>query len=172
MKTLTTILIVVLIGISNIAFPINFKNSKTENKSNSTTFKKEMFFSMSGDLYIVDATNKKVPPIKININTKYEESSPSLSFDGNTLYFVSDRKGGYGGKDIWASERLSNGNWSKPYNLGKQINTSKDEDDPIILEDGVTLIFTTDGRNINKAVERYSSTMNDEGLWSSPEKAE
>ncbi len=170
MKTQTTILTVVLIVLSNIAFSINQKKSNPGNKSDSTNFKKEIYVSIDGDIYKIDAMNKEASPVKININTKYEESNPTLSSsDGNTVYFVSDRKGGYGGKDIWASERLSNGNWCEPYNLGKQINTGGDEDYPVILEDDATLMFTSNGRNNNKANESYSSTMNDRGLWSSPE---
>ncbi len=171
MKTKTSILTIILIVISNIAISVNQKKSDTGNKPEDTNSQKEMYVSINGDIYKIDAINNEAAPVKININTKYEESNPALSADGNTLYFVSDRKGGYGGKDIWASERLSNGNWCEPYNLGSQINTSKDEDNPVILDDGVTLMFTSNGRNNNEN-ESYSSTMNDEGLWMLPEKTE
>lgn len=170
MKTLKTILIVILIAISNFAFSVNLKNSNPGNKFNDTNFKKEIYVSIAGDIYKTDAMNIEAIHVKININTRFEESSPTLSIDGNTLYFVSDRKGGFGGKDIWASERLSNGDWSNPYNLGSQINTNEDEDYPVILGDGVTLLFTSNERNNIKENEFFSSTMNDEGLWSAPEK--
>ena len=172
MKTLTTILTIVLIVISNMAFSVSQKKSNPAPKPGSTNSQKEMYVSIDGDIYKMDASDKNVSPVKININTKYEESSPALSIDGNTLYFVTDRKGGHGGKDIWASEKLSNGNWTEPYNLGNQINTCNDENYPVIMNDGVTLLFTSNGRNENNANEYYSVTMNDEGLWSVPEKAQ
>lgn len=171
MKTKTIILTIVFIAINTIAFSMNQKKSDTGNKPEDTNSQKEMYVSIKGDIYKIDTTNKAEAPVKININTKYEESNPALSIDGNTLYFVSDRKGGYGGKDIWASERLSDGSWCNPYNLGTQINTCKDENDPVILDDGVTLTFTSNGRNNNEN-EKFSSTMNDEGLWTLSEKTE
>src|SRR5690606_838185 len=69
------------------------------------------------------------------INTKGWESQPSISADGNTLYFVSNRQGGQGGYDIWKSTLMSNGKWSEPQNLGPQINTPYDESAPFIHAD-------------------------------------
>ena len=62
---------------------------------------------------------------------------PSISKDGLTLYFVSDLAGGFGKKDIWKVTRLRAGDaWSKPVNLGPDINTAGDELFPYIREDG------------------------------------
>jgi peptidoglycan-associated lipoprotein len=70
---------------------------------------------------------------------------PALSPDGRTLYFVSDMAGGFGGKDIWMSIRNSEGDeWSKPKNLGPDINTSGNEEFPFVRSDG-TLYFSSDG---------------------------
>ena len=60
---------------------------------------------------------------------------PSLSSDGTTLYFVSDRPGGYGGKDIWMAKGKGN-SFDKPVNLGPEINTPGDEMFPCIRENG------------------------------------
>jgi hypothetical protein len=169
MKTLKPILIVIFIVISNFAFSVKHENSDSAYKSGNTDFSHEAYVAIDGDIYKYDVSDKDSEPIKLNINTRYDETCPVLSSDSNTLYFVSNRKGGYGGNDIWASERLSNGNWCEPYNLGKQINTSKDEDSLKIMEDGVTLLFTSNGRNNNEIIEYYTSTMNDDGLWSQPE---
>ncbi len=57
-----------------------------------------------------------------DVNTEFWESTPSLSPDKRDLYFSSDRPGGYGGRDIWVAHRNGNG-WSKPENLGPEINT-------------------------------------------------
>lgn len=60
------------------------------------------------------------------INTPLQEMSASLSADGRTLYFVSNRPGGYGSMDVWASTRLDNSwkRWSTPRNLGPTVNTA------------------------------------------------
>ncbi|MGH1337052.1 MAG: hypothetical protein ACRBFS_13085 [Aureispira sp.] len=60
---------------------------------------------------------------------------PSLSADGRTLYFASDMKGSFGGLDVWMSNYES-GSWTYPINLGKDINTSKDDAWPFIHPDG------------------------------------
>lgn len=78
------------------------------------------------------------------INTGSWESQPCLSIDGQTLYFVSDRKGGYGGLDIWYST-LEEGVWSKPVNLGPTINTAGDEKSPFLSFDGKKLYFASNG---------------------------
>ncbi|MBO4370511.1 MAG: OmpA family protein [Paludibacteraceae bacterium] len=68
---------------------------------------------------------------------------PALSTDGRYLYFVSDMKGGVGGKDIWRCERLGEG-WGEPENLGHDINTPADEMFPYFRADG-TFYFCSDG---------------------------
>ncbi len=68
---------------------------------------------------------------------------PALTQDGKTLYFVSDMAGGSGGKDIWVATRSGN-EWSKPTNLGPDINTSGNELFPYVRDDG-TLYFSSDG---------------------------
>ncbi|MFA9389374.1 MAG: OmpA family protein [Prolixibacteraceae bacterium] len=67
---------------------------------------------------------------------------PSISYDGQTLYFVSDMEGGYGGKDIWKVEKLSD-SWDSPQNMGPEINTPGDELFPFI-RDNDELYFSSD----------------------------
>lgn len=78
------------------------------------------------------------------VNSKYWESQPSLSADGSTLYFVSNRPGGYGGRDIWVT-RSVNDRWTTPKNLGKEVNTFKDETTPFIHFSGQSLFFSSNG---------------------------
>ena len=78
------------------------------------------------------------------VNTVYWESFPSLSIDGLTLYFASNRPGGYGGTDIWCCT-LEEGRWSQPRNLGPAINTPGNETAPFIHFDDRTLYFASDG---------------------------
>lgn len=69
----------------------------------------------------------------------------SLSADGNTLYFASDRPGGYGGNDIWQTTRTADGAWGEPVNLGNTVNTDQNEDFPFISVENV-LYFSSNGR--------------------------
>lgn len=86
-------------------------------------------------------------PVLFNepINSKKLELEGCYSSDVTSLYFVSDRKGGLGGADIYISHRLPNGEWGTPQNLGENINTSLDEGFPFITEDGQTLYFASKG---------------------------
>ena len=79
------------------------------------------------------------------INSEYWESQPSISPDGNTLYFVSNRPGGIGSYDIWKSSLNDESKWTPPVNLGPAINTPFDENTPFIHSDGKTLYFSSDG---------------------------
>ena len=73
------------------------------------------------------------------------ESQPSITPDGQYLYFASNRSGGYGGTDIWRCRRLPGGDWSRAENLGPAINTAGNEKCPFIHADGKTLYFASDG---------------------------
>ncbi len=90
---------------------------------------------------------------------------PALSPDGLTLYFVSDIPGGYGKKDIWRSTRARQGdNWSKPINLGPDINTSGDELFPYCRADG-TLYFSSDGLIGMGGLDIFSAQPQPDGSW-------
>ena len=73
------------------------------------------------------------------------ESQPTISADGRTLIFASNRKGGMGGIDLWRCHRLKNGDWSRAENLGSNINTAGNEKAPFLAADGRTLYFLSDG---------------------------
>jgi outer membrane protein OmpA-like peptidoglycan-associated protein len=81
-----------------------------------------------------------------NINTANSwESQPSVNATGDIIYFSSDRKGGYGGYDLYKTHKLKNGKWSDPENLGPEINTAGHEKSPFIHSDSQTLYFSSDG---------------------------
>ena len=109
------------------------------------------------------STPKKLSPI---INTKDNERSAFMTQDGNTLYFVSDRLGGFGGYDIYLSERKSNGEWGMPRNLGPEVNSQYDEDFPYVLPDGATLYFSSQGHNSMGGFDIFTSTLSESGKWS------
>lgn len=76
-------------------------------------------------------------------NDSYSCMHPALSPDGNKLFFASDMPGGFGGRDLYFVEKQGN-TWSKPINLGAEINTEKDEGFPFFHESGI-LFFASDG---------------------------
>jgi hypothetical protein len=109
-------------------------------------------------------------PVKgIDINTKYWESHGSFSKDGKLLYFTSNRKGGIGDEDIYVSKQLDNGEWGAPRNLGKNINTSLNEDTPFITEDGKTLYFSSQGFTNMGGYDIFVSHFEGDTAWSLPE---
>ena len=90
---------------------------------------------------------------------------PALSPDGLTLYFVSDIAGGFGKKDIWKSTRSRSGDaWSKPVNLGPDINTPGDELFPYCREDG-TLYFSSDGLIGMGGLDIFKAEPQPDGSW-------
>lgn len=100
------------------------------------------------------------------INSVSWDSQPSLSADGLTIYFVSNRPGGYGGKDLWVTH-WKNGTWTAPENLGPEINTPYDEQTPFIHFDNETLYFSSDGHPGLGLHDIFISRRQD-GKWSGP----
>ncbi len=76
------------------------------------------------------------------INSPYWDSQPSLSSDGMTLFFTSDRPGGQGGTDIYYSRKTREG-WTKAVNAGSAINSSSDDISPVIGPDNKTFYFAS-----------------------------
>lgn len=123
------------------------------------------------DLYITEYVNGKWTDVKNMgepVNTRAWESQPSLSADGKTLYFASERSGGKGGKDIWVSYRQADGSWSVPENLGDTINTPEDEQGPFIHADGQTLYFMSDGHPGMGKSDIFYSRLGPDGTWQPP----
>ncbi len=101
----------------------------------------------NSDIYVSHWKDGKwslMMPLNKNINSPHNETHASISPDMKTLYFTSDRRGGYGKLDIYKSE-LQNGDWGPAVNLGKNVNTEYDENTPFICEDGKTLYFSSKG---------------------------
>lgn len=91
-------------------------------------------------------------------NDEYSCMHPSLSADGYILYFTSDMPGGYGGFDLYRSER-SLGGWSEPVNLGPEINSDKNEVFPFITFGGKTLFFTSGGHNTLGGLDMFYANL-------------
>lgn len=125
----------------------------------------------SCDLYVstrsVDAWGepKNLGPV---VNSAQWDSQPSFSPDGRTLFFVSNRPGGFGSSDIWFTQ-LNGNSWIQPQNAGAVINTSEAERGPFIHPDGQTLYFSSKGHPGMGEGDIFMSRLNSEGEWSKPE---
>ena len=129
--------------------------------------------NIGGDLYESLFENNKWTEPKIlgsNINsTEGNESSACMSSDGNYLIFSSNKKGGYGGKDLYMCKKLPNGKWSKANNLGKEINTPYDEDAPFMMSNDRTVYFSSRGHSTIGEFDVFRSEYNPENnSWSVP----
>ena len=116
-----------------------------------------------GELKYIGGENTEV-----DINTTYWETHATLSADGKTLYFVSDRPGGLGGRDIYRSVKLPNNEWSKALNVGAPINSEYDEDSPFFHPDGKTLYFSSNGNQSMGGFDIFFSKKNVDGTWGNP----
>ncbi|MCO6498963.1 MAG: PD40 domain-containing protein [Vicingus serpentipes] len=87
----------------------------------------------------LEKLNKEINESQFNV------PSISVTKDGNTMFFVSYRKDGYGGKDIYKATKNNDGSWSAPENLGPKINTEFDEDAPFLSNNGITFYFSSKG---------------------------
>lgn len=126
----------------------------------------------NGNLFLSEYKNKEwtVPEyIGAPINSSSWESHACFSADNRILYFVSDRSGGLGGRDIYKCLRLPNGSWGPAENLGPTINTPYDEDGVFIHPDGKQIYFSSKGHKSMGGFDIFSSVINDEnGFWSEP----
>jgi YHS domain-containing protein len=103
------------------------------------------------------------------VNQKSNEMGASLSNDGRTMFFCSDREGGLGGFDIYKVKRLPNGIWGMPKNIGAPINTSSDEKYPMLEDNGKTLYFSSNGHPGMGDMDLFKSfLLEEERNWSAP----
>jgi tetratricopeptide (TPR) repeat protein len=127
----------------------------------------------SGEIYVSKQgkTGKwgEAKKVEGDINTSYFESSASVSSDGKTLYFVSERpKGGFGMGDIYKSKRISKTEWGKAENLGNVINDEYDQIGVFIHPDGKTLYFSSNSPQSLGGYDIYKSTL-ENGKWTKPQ---
>lgn len=102
----------------------------------------------SCDLYIAYKVNgmwQRPRNMGKNVNSRSWDSQPSLSADGRVLFFSSNRKGGFGGNDIWYSVMQNDATWSEAKNLGNVVNTPKDEISPFMFFNNEILFFSSNG---------------------------
>jgi len=107
-------------------------------------------------------------PLGSDINTKSWETHATVNATQNLLIFVSNRVGGYGGRDLWYAKKLPDGNWGLAQNMGSVINTQHEEDSPFLTVDGNTLIFSSQGHTSMGGFDIFRTEF-EYGAWTIPE---
>lgn len=128
-------------------------------------------FDGNGDIYESKLSGTEWSPPKSMgepINTRYHESSASMSPDGKTIYFVSERPQGEGKRDIWFCTKYEDGTWGKAENIGYPINTDEDEEGVFMHADGKTLYFSSKGHEGLGDYDIFKSEYKN-GAWSKPQ---
>lgn len=153
--------------------PAPFNSGDPEGSVSLTADGRELYYSIikfeqdyqNSDLYLVRRTDGRwgqPENLGRQVNSPNSwESQPTVSADGQTLIFASNRKGGHGGTDLWRCRRLNNGDWSRPENLGSNINTTGNEKMPFLAADGHTLYFLSDGWQGFGGYDIYFADLND-----------
>ena len=125
-----------------------------------------------GDIFITELNKsghlKQPKPFTSKINGAKTKESTAVFVNQRTLVFSSNRKGGFGGMDLYVSFMDDKGRWSKPVNLGGTINTSYDEEVCGAGLDEETLYFTTRGLNSMGGIDIFRTQISTSGLWGNP----
>jgi outer membrane protein OmpA-like peptidoglycan-associated protein len=122
----------------------------------------------AGEIYMVEKTETGWSGLKLlneNINTKFDEKQASFSADGKTLYFSSNRPGGYGGQDIYVSKLNGMDEWGTAVNLGPSINTPYNEEYPFISYNDSVLFFSSQGHLNIGGYDVFYSIKKDSNNW-------
>ncbi len=116
---------------------------------------------------LTDGSWSVAQPLGANINTKADETHGCISADGNQLFFSSNAKGS-GKLDIFVSTKDASGQWGKPVNLGKMINTPDNETTPFISQNGNILFFSSEGHYNIGEYDIFYSMKDANGKWQQP----
>jgi Tol biopolymer transport system component len=108
-------------------------------------------------------------PQPVPFNSPRNDFDPAFSADGRTVYFFSDRDGGYGKSDLYEiAFDPASGTWGAPANLGANVNSSGDEWAPSVTKDGNLLLFSSDGHGGYGKHDLFVSRK-ENGVWGKPE---
>lgn len=133
-----------------------------------------MFRSIPGDLGTLYTTNMHgtewEDPILIpgDVNSKSWEGSITISPDGKTAYFASERPGGKGGRDIYRASLLADGTWGRIVNAGDSINTIYDDDAPYYHPSGQFLLICSRGHESMGGFDIFRCDKINDTTWSKP----
>lgn len=123
------------------------------------------------DLYYARRANDRWSEperLPATVNSDAFDSQPSLSANGQELYFTSDRSGGQGQLDLWVSTRDTSGQWGKARNLGPTVNTAFNEQAPFLHPDGQTLYFMSKGHPGMGNYDLFVARRQADGSWGTP----
>ncbi len=158
----------------SIGAPIN--SDKNEGTASISADGQYIFYTYCGEienscdilLSVLDGDQWSEPKnLGSPVNTRRWETQPSVAFNGKTVYFASDRPGGFGGSDIWMTT-YNNGRWAPPINLGPEVNTDGEEQYPFIALDDKTLFFVSNGHPGMGGLDIFSSKRATNGRWQTP----
>jgi len=102
------------------------------------------------------------------VNSRFWEGSASITADGKTIYFISERPKGQGKTDLYVSKLNDDGTWGTAVNLGPDINTEVNEKAPFVHPDGKTLYFSSEGHNSMGGYDIFKCEKLKNGEWSKP----
>jgi len=122
-----------------------------------------------GDLYLSELNGTKwTPPVlQLKLNSPEWDGSACFIPNEDKIIFASERKGGYGGKDLYSAERIKDNMWTSITNLGPEINSKYDEDAPFVTSDGRILFFSSNNKNSLGGYDIFRSDFIN-GDWQSP----
>lgn len=124
-----------------------------------------------GSLYTINKSLEgwtRPTSIGANVNSRYLETTASLTPDGKTIFFASNRPGGYGGLDIYKAEKNEDGTWGRAVNMGPAINSQYDEDSPFI-HPAQTMLFFSSNRPESIGGWDIFKTVLEDGEWLEPQ---
>ncbi len=159
-------------------YPFNQNNN--EGGASITIDNKVLFFTICSrfsssynncDIYYVEKVNGKwtdLNPLRSVNNPKSWESQPSVSADGNSLIFASDRRGGFGGIDLYIVKKDEFGYWGVPQNMGEVINSNLNEKSPFFHVDGETMYFASQQFPSLGGYDIFISKKGEDGKWQEP----
>lgn len=162
------------------SMPDPFNKNPNEGGATMTIDNKHLFYTITKagpegnntDIYTSDYMDEKwseIRPIGERVNDPvWWDSQPTISSDGKTLYFASNRPGGKGGIDIYMTQKMVNGEWGAAINLGDSINTQYDEKSPFIHSDSQTLYFSSNGHPGIGAYDIFYARGDGKGAWKTP----
>lgn len=162
------------------SMPDPFNKNPNEGGATVTIDNKHLFYTITKqgpegnntDIYTSDYIDEKwseIRPIGERVNDPvWWDSQPTISSDGKTLYFASNRPGGKGGIDIYMTQKMISGEWGAAINLGDSINTQYDEKSPFIHSDSQTLYFSSNGHPGVGAYDIFYARGTGKGAWKTP----
>ena len=158
--------------------PKNMRSINTENHEGAVQFSyddQKLYLYHDHEIYTSYLEKGKwEPPVMLEhfdeiVNSKAYEPSVSISSDEHMIFISSERKGGYGGLDLYRSEKQRDGSWGEAVNLGPAVNTEYDEDAPYIDPNGRTLYFSSKGHSSMGGYDIFKSNYDGVKWWTPPQ---